>query len=108
MKKEKHTSKRKPTGDEDVYERKPLPVIPVMAGIAFAFLLAACAFIGMLFVVNKPFEQVENTTVPDLLGQSYESIKTQYAGQFNIVVEEEAPAACMRRGKSMTRTPTRA
>src|SRR5699024_6381624 len=76
MKKEKHTSKRKPTGDEDVYERKPLPVIPVMAGIAFAFLLAACAFIGMLFVVNKPFEQVENTTVPDLLGQSYESIKT--------------------------------
>ena len=25
MKKEKHTSKRKPTGGEDVYERKPLP-----------------------------------------------------------------------------------
>ena len=92
MKKEKHSAKRKNIPD-DTYERKPLPVIPVMAGIAFAFLLAACAFIGMLFVVNKPFEQVENTTVPDLLGQSYESIKTQYAGQFNIVVEEEGPSS---------------
>lgn len=105
MKKEKHTSKRKPTGDEDVYERKPLPVIPVMAGIAFAFLLAACAFIGMLFVVNKPFEQVENTTVPDLLGQSYESIKTQYAGQFNIVVEEEGPSSVYEEGEIYDQNP---
>ena len=105
MKKEKHTSKRKPTGGEDVYERKPLPVIPVMAGIAFAFLLAACAFIGMLFVVNKPFEQVENTTVPDLLGQSYESIKTQYAGQFNIVVEEEGPSSVYEEGEIYDQNP---
>ena len=105
MKKEKHTSKRKPTGDEDVYERKPLPVIPVMAGIAFAFLLAACAFIGMLFVVNKPFEQVENTTVPDLLGQSYESIKTQYAGEFNIVVEEEGPSSVYEEGEIYDQNP---
>ena len=105
MKKEKHTSKRKPTGDEDVYERKPLPVIPVMAGIAFAFLLAACAFIGMLFVVNKPFEQVENTTVPDLIGKSYESIKTQYAGQFNIVVEEEGPSSVYEEGEIYDQNP---
>ena len=105
MKKEKHTSKRKPTGGEDVYERKPLPVIPVMAGIAFAFLLAACAFIGMLFVVNKPFEQVENTTVPDLLGQSYESIKTQYADQFNIVVEEEGPSSVYEEGEIYDQNP---
>src|SRR5699024_4830656 len=58
MKKEKTPSKRKNT--QDTYERKPLPVVPVMAGIAFAFLLAVCAFIAMLFIVNKPFEQVAN------------------------------------------------
>ena len=104
VKKEKHSAKRKNIPD-DTYERKPLPVIPVMAGIAFAFLLAACAFIGMLFVVNKPFEQVENTTVPDLLGQSYESIKTQYAGQFNIVVEEEGPSSVYEEGEIYDQNP---
>ena len=105
MKRERHSSKRKPTGGEDAYERKPLPVIPVMAGIAFAFLLAACAFIGMLFVVNKPFEQVENTTVPDLLGQNYESIKTKYAGEFNIVVAEEGPSSLYEEGEIYDQNP---
>ena len=104
VKKEKHSAKRKNTPD-DTYERKPLPVIPVMAGIAFAFLLAACAFIGMLFVVNKPFEQVENTTVPDLIGKSYESIKTQYAGEFTIEVEEESPSSLYEAGTIYDQNP---
>ena len=104
VKKEKHSAKRKNIPD-DTYERKPLPVIPVMAGIAFAFLLAACAFIGMLFVVNKPFEQVENTTVPDLIGKSYESIKTQYAGEFTIEVEEESPSSLYEAGTIYDQNP---
>ena len=73
MKKEKKPSRRPSQQNQqsdDSYERKPLPVVPVMAGIAFAFLLAACAFIGMLFMVNKPFEQVENVKVPDLVGMN--------------------------------------
>lgn len=95
MKKER-TGKKQQQQEE---ERKPLPVVPVMAGIAFAFLLAACVFIGMLFVVNKPFEQVENAKVPDLLGMNYESIKTKYAGQFKIEVEEKAPSSLYEEGE---------
>ena len=47
MRRERPSSKKKTEADYE--ERKPLPLIPVMAGIAFAFLLAAGAFIGMLF-----------------------------------------------------------
>ena len=103
MKKEKTPSKRKNT--QDTYERKPLPVVPVMAGIAFAFLLAACAFIAMLFIVNKPFEQVANATVPDLIGMNYESIKTKYAEQFKIVVEEEGPSSLYEAGEIYEQNP---
>ena len=35
---------------EEEYEKKPLPVVPVLAGIAFAFLLVSAIFIVMLFV----------------------------------------------------------
>ena len=87
MKRERPSSKKKTEADYE--ERKPLPLIPVMAGIAFAFLLAAGAFIGMLFLVNKPFEQVANVKVPDLVGMNYESIKTKYSDQFKIEVEED-------------------
>ncbi len=102
MKKERVSKNRK---EQDYQERKPLPVIPVMAGIAFAFLLAACVFIGMLFVVNKPFEQVKNAKVPDLLGMNYESIKTKYSGKFKIEVEEKAPSSLYEEGKIYEQTP---
>lgn len=98
-------SKKKRTEDADEYERKPLPVVPVMAGIAFAFLLAAGAFIGMLFVVNKPFEQVANVKVPDLIGMNYESIKTKYSSEFKIEVEEKAPSGLYESGKIYDQTP---
>lgn len=101
MKKER-TRKKQQQQEE---ERKPLPVVPVMAGIAFAFLLAACVFIGMLFVVNKPFEQVENAKVPDLLGMNYESIKTKYAGKFKIEVEEKAPSSLYEEGEIYEQNP---
>lgn len=98
-------SKKNQTEDADEYERKPLPVVPVMAGIAFAFLLAAGAFIGMLFVVNKPFEQVANVKVPDLIGMNYESIKTKYSSEFKIEVEEKAPSGLYESGKIYDQTP---
>lgn len=108
MKKEKKPSRRPSQQNQqsdDSYERKPLPVVPVMAGIAFAFLLAACAFIGMLFMVNKPFEQVENVKVPDLVGMNYESIKTKYSGKFKIEVEEKAPSSLYDEGEIYEQNP---
>lgn len=82
--------------DSSVYERKPLPVVPVMAGIAFAFLLAAGAFITMLFLVNKPFEQTESVLAPNLVGQTYETIRDQYAGsgaEVKIAVESRGSSS---------------
>lgn len=77
-------------------ERKPLPVVPVLAGIAFAFLLAAGAFITMLFVIYKPFEQVQNVAAPDLVGLNYENIKKQYSASNSPVklkVESSGPSS---------------
>lgn len=59
------------------------------------------AFIGMLFMVNKPFEQVENVKVPDLVGMNYESIKTKYSGKFKIEVEEKSTQQSVRRGRNL-------
>ena len=103
MKRERPSSKKKTEADYE--ERKPLPLIPVMAGIAFAFLLAAGAFIGMLFLVNKPFEQVANVKVPDLVGMNYESIKTKYSDQFKIEVEEKAPSSLYEEGEIYDQNP---
>ena len=74
---------------EEEYEKKPLPVVPVLAGIAFAFLLVSAIFIVMLFVKNKPFEVKEDVIAPDLLGMSYEEIEEQnmYADKVHIEVE---------------------
>lgn len=91
--------------EDEEYERKPLPVIPVMAGIAVAFLVAAGVFIGMLFVVNKPFEQVANVKVPDLLGMNYDTIKSKYGEQFKIEVEEKAPSSLYEEGEIYEQTP---
>lgn len=103
MKRERPSSKKKTEADYE--ERKPLPLIPVMAGIAFAFLLAAGAFIGMLFLVNKPFEQVANVKVPDLVGMNYESIKTKYSDQFKIEIEEKAPSSLYEEGEIYDQNP---
>lgn len=81
--------RRKSTQSEEEYERKPLPLVPVMFGIAMAFLIACGSFIGMLFVKNKPFEVKEDVVVPDLLGMEYEKIqkKDLYSDDFKIVLE---------------------
>ena len=90
------------------YERKPLPVIPVLAGIAFAFLLAAGAFITMLFIVNKPFAEVPTVTTPDLVGMTYEKVKTLYSGSdADVVLEvvDEVASSDYEEGKICSQSP---
>ena len=84
MKRKKNTQ-----NDEEEYERKPLPLVPVMFGISMAFLIACSVFVVMLFVKNNPFEVKEDVVVPDLLGMVYENIekKDLYAEDFNIILE---------------------
>ena len=92
----------------EAYERKPLPVIPVLAGIAFAFLLAAGAFITMLFIVNKPFAEVPTVTTPDLVGMTYEKVKTLYSGSdADVVLEvvDEVASSDYEEGKICSQSP---
>ena len=81
--------KKSVQNDEEEYERKPLPLVPVMFGISMAFMIACCVFIVMLFVENKPFEVKEDVVVPDLIGMEYEKIdkKKLYSDDFNIILE---------------------
>ncbi len=81
--------KKQPVNEQEEYVRRPLPVVPVLAGISFAFLLVSGIFIAMLFVKNKPFEVKPDVTVPDLLGLDYDSIKNSKTySSIKIEVEE--------------------
>ncbi len=75
--------------EEEEYERKPLPLVPVMFGIAMAFVIGCAAFIVMLFMENKPFEVKPDVVVPNLLGEVYEKIdkNKMYSGDIKIVLE---------------------
>jgi len=75
--------------EEEEYVRKPLPLVPVMFGIAMAFLIACSVFVLMLFKENKPFEVKPDVVVPDLLGQEYDKVEGNsiYTDDFKIVLE---------------------
>ncbi len=81
--------RKKAVQQEEEYERKPLPLVPVMFAIAMAFFIVCSAFIVMLFVENKPFEVKEDVVVPDLLGADYKDIEKNglYSEDFKIVLE---------------------
>lgn len=65
-------------------------MIPVLAGISFAFALVSGLFILMLFLVNDPFAVVPDVTAPNLVGQDYEQVvrSREYHDLVNIEVEE--------------------
>lgn len=81
--------RKKNVQEEEEYERKPLPLVPVMFGIAMAFLIACSVFVVMLFVENKPFEVKPDVVVPDLVGMDYDKIEgnSLYSEDFKIVLE---------------------
>ncbi len=81
--------RKKAVPQEEEYERKPLPLVPVMFAISMAFFIVCAAFIVMLFVENKPFEVKEDVVVPNLLGADYDNIDSNhlYSEDFKIVLE---------------------
>lgn len=70
--------------------RRPLPVIPILTGIAAAFVLATVLFIVGMLRINNPFQSPDDVRVPNLIGLTYESVKENetYLENFNIQVEE--------------------
>ena len=99
--------KKSVQNDEEEYERKSLPLVPVMFGISMAFLIACSVFVVMLFVKNKPFEVKEDVVVPDLLGMEYEKIekKDLYSEDFNIILESSDYNSDYEEGEIYHQTP---
>ncbi|MDR2932525.1 MAG: protein kinase, partial [Oscillospiraceae bacterium] len=54
--------------DNQLPPRKKTPYIPILTGVTLAFVLAAMSFIGLMVYYNNPFKQVDDTTVPNLVG----------------------------------------
>lgn len=60
------------------------PVLPILAGVAGAFLLVSSLFIFWLFYTNNPFQAVEQVKLPDFVGEKYSTVKSKYSEQLKL------------------------
>lgn len=82
----KTAKKTKKIKDEQV---RSAPVVPVLIGITVAFIIVAILFLIGIMAMVRPFEEVPDTTAPNLVGMDIEEAKKQYS-KFNIEVESSA------------------
>jgi serine/threonine-protein kinase len=73
--------------EEPMPRRRRTPYIPILTGVTLAFVLAALAFVGLMFYYNNPFITVDEEPMPYLVGIKYETAVTQYE-QFDIVLDD--------------------
>ncbi len=78
--------KTKKIKDEQV---RNAPVAPVLVGITFAFIVVAIVFVIGIMAMVRPFEEVPDTTAPELIGMDINEAMQKYSG-FDIVVESSA------------------
>ncbi len=67
--------------------RRRTPYIPILTGVTLAFVLAALAFVGLMFYYNNPFITVGEEDLPSFVGLKYETVIAQN-DQFDIVLDE--------------------
>ncbi len=82
----KTAEQTKKVKDEQV---RSAPIVPVLAGVTIAFIVVAIIFVIGIMAMVRPFEEVPNTTAPNLIGMNLEAAKKQYP-DFDIVVEASA------------------
>ena len=78
--------KTKKIKDEQV---RNAPVVPVLTGITIAFIVVAIVFVIGIMAMVRPFEEVPDTTAPELIGMDINEAMKKYSG-FDIVVESSA------------------
>ena len=78
--------KTKKIKDEQV---RNAPVVPVLTGITIAFIVVAIIFVIGIMAMVRPFEEVPDTTAPELIGMDINEALKKYSG-FDIVVESSA------------------
>ena len=74
MKNNKKHASRKPEANKSPNSKNKVPFVAVLSGITVAFVLFTVLFIGVLFLVKKPFEKVENIVMPTLIGCDYDAV----------------------------------
>jgi len=78
--------KTKKIKDEQV---RNAPVVPVLTGITIAFIVVAIVFVIGIMAMVRPFEEVPDTTAPNLIGMNINDAMKKYKG-FDIVIESSA------------------
>ncbi|MBR2042548.1 MAG: Stk1 family PASTA domain-containing Ser/Thr kinase [Oscillospiraceae bacterium] len=78
--------KTKKIKDEQV---RNAPVVPVLMGITIAFIVVAIIFVIGIMAMVRPFEEVPDTTAPELIGMDINEAMKKYSG-FDIIVESSA------------------
>lgn len=78
--------KTKKIKDEQV---RNAPVVPVLMGITIAFIVVAIVFVIGIMAMVRPFEEVPDTTAPELIGMDINEAIKKYSG-FDIIVESSA------------------
>lgn len=78
--------KTKKIKDEQV---RNAPVVPVLTGITIAFIVVAIIFVIGIMAMVRPFEEVPDTTAPELIGMDINEAIKKYSG-FDIVVESSS------------------
>ena len=88
---------------EEPYEKRSA-VVPVLTGIAFAFVVSALLFVIGIVWINNPFEVVADFDMPDLRGMTYEDAVAQYSN-LNIVVTKRAYSDSYPKGQIYEQNP---
>ena len=76
---------------EELEERpkKKAPIVSVLAGVTFAFVLATAVFVFMLFKIYDPFKATPELEMPMLVGERYDTVIKTYEGKLDIQVVSE-------------------
>jgi len=77
--------------DDNEDEDRRSAVIPIMTGVAMAFVVCALVFMAYIFIVENPFARVADITMPRLIGLPYTAainLKDCEHFTFNIVEED--------------------
>ena len=73
---------------EEPWEKKSA-VVPVISGIAIAFIIAAILFVVGIVWINNPFEVVADFDMPKLVGMTVEDAQRQYTGLQIVVTKRD-------------------
>ena len=105
---EKMKSNNKNTNSENDNKnvKSKVPFVAVLSGITAAFVIVTLIFVGVLFIIKKPFENRPDITMPDIVGKNYKEVmSTKEYKNFDIEILESKYSADYDEGQIMYQNP---